>query len=361
MVFTDLRYASPEPPIGGAGMPIQIPGIHVDELVLHELSRQSRPQRGTEGPTLSEAPSPLDEELREFLSARISSMAGSRDCFPAKFDATADRTVYDAVSRWREEQMALVAMSQQLAVRLSGVQSQAMSPGILAVASCAVAQERTIAILKLEKESGVRLERGTTKEGGTLLGLRTVRELILSERTRFFKQAYIRHTGREFEIHVTDTQRAGSTPAANFFLGAFLGGRLAVDARVATRDFLDASVRFLNEEVSQPEERQELALDLISYLRANRPEINVERFAEEHLPAALRDPFRDFIVEAGVPLGNIVRDVSLVASRLQRVRLVGDSGIVVVGSAEAFEERVEQGVDGGRDTLTIRDTFRIAG
>ena len=126
-----------------------------------------------------------------------------------------------------------------------------------------------------------------------------------------------------------------------FFLHNFLGCRLMVDPRVATRNFLTAVKEFVNTRVPSEDERLALDLHMVSFLTENEPTISISDFAAKYLPVESRQEFRAFVSERGVPSDRFEKDTELIKSQLRTVTYRGTSGFQVKGPPAAFESRVE--------------------
>jgi hypothetical protein len=144
-------------------------------------------------------------------------------------------------------------MSQQMAMHLHASQTGVNPAGLLVVSSAVVDGNRALAILKLEKESGVRVHEDKTADGRRTLSMEHIRELMLTDRTKVFKVGlFYPTTGGTVEGLVSDKQR-GYQPqneVADFFLKRFLGCALKQLPPVVTQDFLQATEQFINDEVS---------------------------------------------------------------------------------------------------------------
>lgn len=123
--------------------------LTVDELILHEVPVPPIGGGGG-GPTLSDAASPLDSDLRNFFQTKIRSslmnegLAVEKD--PAVMSPVPD-TLRDLIKGDD-----LVKRSQEIAQHLYSVQTRQNSGGLLVVSRAHVGQTSTMAILKLERK-----------------------------------------------------------------------------------------------------------------------------------------------------------------------------------------------------------------
>ena len=346
-------------------MGIPLTGLKVQQFIVHEIPRQPRASSTTAQPNLSSAPSVLTDRLRAFFERKIGEAASSSACFRVEFDPVATSPVPDIIRAWFEDTGDLVASSQEMARHLAKKQNAVNSEGLLAAVPFEHGSLQCLALLKLENEDGVRVRRSGSAESQRL-DLELIDDLLLTRKTRTFKQAVIMQLpGEEYSVWVTDHQRgyAPSRPVAAFFLHEFLGCRLLVDARVATRNFFTSVKEFSNTQIAAEDERLALDIHTVSFLTENAPTISINDFASRYLPVESRRDFRIFVAERDVPADTFEKDIELIRPRLRTVAYHGAAGFRVKGPPDAFKARVEfedpQVVDGadGETIMKIRDRF----
>jgi hypothetical protein len=153
--------------------------FRIEKAIVHEVP-QRYVRKGSGGPNLSEIESPLDQDLANYFERKV---AGSlaEAALDVLFDPTASSPIPDLVrDSVGSRKQSFVAISQDMAKHLHEVQTGVNPAGLLAVLQGTVAGRRCLAILKLEKESGVRVEQ-LQIDGKRTLSVLNVRDLILTD------------------------------------------------------------------------------------------------------------------------------------------------------------------------------------
>jgi hypothetical protein len=235
-----------------------------------------------------------------------------------------------AASRRQANQF--VDASQQLARTLFDYQSGAMSSGLLTVLDGAVGGRPALAILKLEREAGAQLEQGT-RDGRRTYEMSVLENLVLTDGTRLFKSVLFLKSGTgpdDFEGIACDDQRSfGSTDELAQFWMRFLGCRLKEEPRVATKKFFEIAVRYVNDAVTDPVEKNTIYEHVVSELKSQKKQFSPKRFIEDYLPAEHQQSFTDFLGEHHVALRQFTLDISAIERRLRRRSFHTAKGVTV--------------------------------
>ena len=320
-------------------MGIPLTGLKVQQFIVHEIPRRTPGSNANPQPNLSSAPSTLTDRLRDFFETKIGEAASSSACFRVEFEPDAESPVPDIVRSWFGTTSDLVTSSQDMARHLVAAQNAVNSEGLLAAVPFDHGMLRCLALLKLENEDGVRVRRHGPA-GSQRLDLELIDDLLLTRKTRTFKQAVIMRIAKdEYAVWVADHQRGytSANPVATFFLHDFLGCRLLVDARVATRNFFTSVKEFTNTQITNEDERLALDIHTVSFLTENAPTLSISDFAGRYLPVESRREFRKFLTERDVPADRFDKDTELIMPRLRTVAYRGAAGFQVKGPPKAFE------------------------
>lgn len=337
---------------------MELDSFEITEVVVHDVpvSSTGEPMRLTEGAV------DLDEELRQYFRSKIVRSLTARG-LDIVVDPAGDPTVQDQVQRLVGGQEGLVPASQAIAHRLYAVQTGANSPGLLAVGNASVGGSPCIAILKLERERGVRA-RFEVVEGRTLIDLDFLRDLTLTEKTRVFKTAALVSDGQGAgSMHglVSDDQR-GRDPTvgvADFFLARFLGCKLAADSAHTTQVFFDTTVTYLNESVRDPEKRARYQIALLASMQEQTPDIRPQTFVEQHLELDDRTGLLDQLEEAGVaPQTSFQKDTERIKTSIAGFKIVFDSGMTLIGKQDDLSGRVVVRSENDRPGADIKDSIK---
>jgi hypothetical protein len=343
---------------------MNIPTLSIDQAIIHEITDRSLAPPTPPALILSNALSPLDADLRAYFQARIAESL-AKAAYPVIADPDRSSPTPDLVCDHLNGRTAnLVDTSQAMATHLfSAQQSVNSSPGLLVVATGTLDTGACVAILKLQKQEGLNLER-VGDAGAETYSLEHLRRLMLTNDTRVFKVALFDST----DVHdvddlnglVSDKQRFSSPEKrmADFFLKTFLGCRLRDDPAQVTSRFYVAAECFINEMVADPEKRARYHRALLAELTSQADTVHPKTFAEQHLDPADRQSFMAHVRSDGVTPAHFPRDTTLIESRLREEEFILDSGIRVRGRPDALDEHADISQDGEMLEMIIRDRLK---
>ncbi|GHP19491.1 hypothetical protein RN2511_042270 [Rhodococcus sp. NKCM2511] len=330
--------------------------VTVDEWVIHQIPKVFTAGSTKAAPTLSEAISPYDVDVARFFERKVSeSFARSRH----QIDSDSSRNIPGQIRNYLvEEDPSLVELSKELANHLVASQSGSMSAGLLVTMGGAHANDKFIAILKLEKEEGARAVSADV-EGKTTYNVEYLRDLFLTGKTRVFKVAVffsLKDADETLEGWASDPQSRGSE-IADFFLETFLQCTLHEDPRVATRIFHTESEKFLNEKIQDGEKRARYEIALVAELNNNSHQVSLKDFARNNLDLPDRDAFVSALTTAGVQ-DNFIKNIDDIKSRLRKVQYETDGGVKVSVPEQAQDLVTVENADGGRTEIRVVDTLK---
>jgi nucleoid associated protein NdpA len=178
---------------------------------------------------MSEVTSPLDDDLKAYFEKRILDNLKAA-AFPVVVDRGIESPTPELVFRQLTDRRTdFTEISRAIGEHLFESQATvASSPGLLVVVAGTVDVGPCIALLKLQKQEGVRLER-TGARGQETFSVEHLRQLMLTEETRVFKVAVFpaQDLSEVGDVHgiVSDKQRpyVAEKQVADFFLRTFLG------------------------------------------------------------------------------------------------------------------------------------------
>jgi hypothetical protein len=285
---------------------------------------------------LTDAEIPLDDSLRQYFRDKIADRLEDKG-----LDVVDDPEVTSPVPQTIKEIVnhpsRLVAASKTLAAHLDAIQTGTNSSGLLAVATVKASDSRHVAIVKLERERGIRFAINSVN-GQNVVDMELLRNLTLTDKTKVYKTALLtsgKGDDAAVEGYVADDQRArtAGVEVATFFLSRFLGCKPRIPAARAAN-------KMINEDVDSPERKGRYQVALLAAMQDNVADIRPSTFARSNLDAQDREKFLDRVEKAGIdPSKSFSKDTSLV--KVSRFRMTFDSGMVLVGSQEDLEDRVE--------------------
>jgi hypothetical protein len=335
--------------------------LRVDALIVHEIPSHTAGQQGA-GPILSEIECPLSTELRSYFKERIANSLGTA-AYEVVRDPVGTSPVPQLILDRLSSKRGLVDASHEIARHLSACQTGVNPVGLLVVASAHLGRTPTMAILKLEKEEGVRVHQDKVA-GKFTFSVEHLRELMLTEGTRVFKVGAF--SGQptqlaDLEGIASDKQRGyqPKTEIADFFLRRFLGCMLREAPDIATRRFFQASQEFINSDVSDPTTRARYEMALLTELHSSRTTIRPRQFAQDHLVGGHRQAFIDHLEAEGTVSQQLQKDISLIRTQLSRVQMDFNSGVAVIAPPETFDHELRmRQLDDGRTRVEIEDDLK---
>lgn len=361
--------SAPESKINASGEGIEVQRdlgrFHVDRLIVHDVPKRS-PSDPTHEPNLSDVESPADQDIKNYFRERIIKSLGTA-AYHVVPDGASTSPVPEAVFALLADDYAdFVPHSQLMARHLFESQNKINSPGLLVVAAGRIEGRRSLGLMKLEREQGVRVEEEHLN-GGITFNIEHVRDLMLTDTTKVFKVGVFVLEGQgvaDLEGIVSDKQRGYQprTEIADFFLARFLGCKLEEQAEVTTKRFFVAAQDYINDEVTDPEHKARYQLALLAELGSNRATLRVAAFAGDHFSDNDRAAFLNRMEEEGVPRV-IDKDTTRIRSQLQRIQIDFESGILVISPYDVFDEHVAiEVLDGGETRVLIQDRLnRVKG
>jgi hypothetical protein len=314
--------------------------LSVERMIIHEVPKHFS-KDSESAPVFSEVESTLDTELRLFFREKIIQSVTSSWAVPVEFAVGSSSPVPGVLTELLAVSPDLVELSKKIATHLFESQDGTNSGGLLTVVRCSLNGGPSAAVLKLEKEEGVRLKR-LLVDGKTSLDVDHIKELILSQKTRFFKIGLFSRDPDDDDVtgRILDDQRPSAPGVAQFFL-SFLGCRYLDDPQLSTRAFFQAAQNYVNDEVTSPVQKVNVLNHLVSELQNNSAMVNVRKFARTYLPTKLRAPFETHMKANGVDNTVFQKDVALIDKQLTKLAYKFDHGVSIVGPADAMKTHVK--------------------
>lgn len=325
--------------------------VMVHELPLQNMNKKSKP-------ILSAAPSQLTPDVRTFFEDKV---RGAAREFAFEVEVNPDTSSpVPAQLHCLVTQTDPVKPSQKIAQHLFKAQTGSMSSGLLVVGQASVGPLPAVAVIKLEKQDGVRLMKQSTA-GQVTFSLRRIRDLMLTQKTRVYKMGVFILRGKTIDTldgMVVDSQRPGSKTIASFFLDKFLGFSLAALPDVTTQAFLKGVERFVNTADVSSHVKAHCFTAALVEIQSNTKMISPRDFAKHHVPSELHNQFHEVLQQEGVPKNRFRKDDRLVSGRLKRVLVNFENGVKIsVPPGHIGDTRVSELADGITE-VTIRGKLK---
>ena len=360
-------------------MEIDFSRLRVQKLIVHEIPEKTK--GNTQKPILSTIETLLSEQEKRYFTRKITDNL-SLASFAAKFmsdagspipqlivnnffgsnnhDGSSKQVMIFALSILIKRGLSrlgslflqvyhhdFVKLSQQMAQYLYDCQTRVNSSGLLAVIEVSIAKQPALAILKLEKEEGMRIEQNKDN-GEVTFDVEYISNILLSQNNKVFKAALFILDGNDIDIskvvvYISDNQnrKNSSAKVADFFLKQFLGCELRDNPNVLTQKFFEQTEKFINNQVDNPEEKAKYYLALSAELNSNNRHISPEDFCDKYFDIDKKYQYLDDLKKAGVPTNEFTKNTELIDNHLSKVQMVFDSGIMILSPSTAFQEELK--------------------
>jgi 37-kD nucleoid-associated bacterial protein len=280
------------------------------------------------------------------LLRRMVQVLGSKSAYPVEFAPTTGSQVPNEIRKFTKEHLSaeeFVEMSKRLANFLFEQHTGATSRGLLCVIHVVLTSHQGLALLKLEREEGAELK-VREENGKRTFDMAVLDNLILTDGTRLFKTGLFIRTGpndEDFKAAACDSQWtvATSGDVARFWL-RYLGCQFTEEPRVSTEKWFEATIRFANEEITDPVVKNDLYEHLHSELKSTRRMVSPKKFIEDCIPEKYQTPYKTFLSQRSVALQAFRKDTADINNRLRR-RLFHTARGVSVTVPEAEVQLVE--------------------
>lgn len=349
----------------------------VDNLILHDVPKKfskchikENPDAAFEDIIFSDAPTEFDIALIKFFRERISSTIGSSSAFEVEFDpALSENKTQQAMKQYFEVGSAssfplnepdAIQITQNIAKYLHEVQTARNPGGILLFIPCHDQQKHGLAILKVEREEGVRIQQNVTEQGKTIFNAQHIKDLLLTNKTKLFKIVLFYQKDDAIIGFVCDQQQGvfRNREVADFFLTSFLGCKLKEEPHVSTKKFFEAATQFINGETLTNAEKLDVRTHLISELTNNLPTVNIQTFAQMALPSGKTQVFMDTMTNNNIPTF-FSKNTELIADKIKKVKYELECGIKITGTEEAVKNNMNiESCEDGRTKFELVDRIK---
>ena len=342
--------------------------MNLRQLVVNRLIAHDVPKRlvkgGGESMTLTQAESPLDPELRDYIQQRITGSlqsAGTRVESDPDTESPVPALILDRLGDGSTE---FVSMSQVMAQHLHMSQTGVNPAGVLCVAEVVMGTTPGLATLKLDRAQGVLMNRQTDIRGRFMFDLEHLRDLILTNRSRVFKIGLFGLQDDPtvgIQGLVSDNQRSYSsqTDVAPFFLETFLGCRYIESPEIVTREILFHTERFIATQIEDSESQARYTTGLYAEMNNEENSFSPVVFAQRNFRIEDREPYRQWLLQHDVEPRTFTKNTQLIGERLKKVTMSFASGTAVIYHPDALGDSVQvTDVANGLTRVEIEDELR---
>lgn len=246
----------------------------ITRAIIHSIPRGS--YDGSTTVELSEADIELHVQTKRFIETKIVSVAlqeprlivedgGSGSMTPAR------------VREILQDDQSFVPHSQSLSADLYAAQTGNSPAGIVVVAIVNDDGKRSVLIMKAEHQEGLQL-----RKNNGVFDLDHLDDLIVGNNARVYKVAIL-SPAADGAVSGTMVDAQNGDSYAAFFLSKFLGCRLADDSELRTREFVDASMSFIERAGLPIEKRIRYTQAVMAYMHSPLETFQGTQFAEQFL------------------------------------------------------------------------------
>ncbi len=350
--------------------------LSVDMLIVHDVPKKLskkqlkiNPALEAEDIILSEAPTDFDQDLTQFFHDKIVQTIGSSNAFGIQFESSAQTNVQTSVLNFfgsglqkgfPVSEKSSISITQDIALHLHAVQTAQNTGGILLFIPCHARNQHALAILKVEREEGVRIQRDQNTSGQTTFNVQHIKDLMLTKKTKLFKIVLFYLNGNAEVIGYLCDQQQGyfqTREVADFFLKDFLGCKLIEEPSITTKKFFDTTEQFINEAGLSADVKTQIHTHLISEHTNNNTGINILEFARRSLPADIVQSYMNKLIQNNVSQ-SFVKDNQLIKGRIKKVQYEFESGIKIIGEQQVVNEKLTlSNTDDGKTRIEFTDAL----
>lgn len=340
--------------------------LTINKFVVHDIPNKfpkrvlkENPEQTNQEPELSDIETPFSPELQSFFYKKISESIGSSNSFDIEY-INDNVIVPIEVERFFDNPDIIVDASQNIAKHLYDTQNAKNSGGLLLFIVCHIGTNNALAILKVEREEGVQIQKEMTSDGHKHFNLAHIGDLMLTKKTKLFK-AVLFYKEVAITRGILSDQQMGyniGKDVADYFLTNFLGCKLKNDPSLQTKKFFETTQEFINNSEMSAEEKNATVIHLVSNLTNNSGTINPQQFAENCLGVQYADNFLAVLNENGVGHNSFVKNTTLISNKLSQSEYIFLSGIKVSAPKEEIENHLSlSSLEGGRTKMEIIDSL----
>lgn len=337
----------------------ELTALTIVRAIVHEIPKQLTGSGRTTKPDLSDEESPIDIKMRSLLQRRMTQTLGGKHAFDLTFLEKSESPVPGVVrgcTGSSKKRVDFIEESRRIANYLFELQDATNSGGLLCVLDCLVRDLRAFCILKVERESGARVN-PTKKKGKHIIQMSVITDLILTTNARLFKSALFLRTGKEnddFLIRASDKQQPDIEIAR--FWRLFLGCEFKRSGRISTKRYLELNREYIDRFVSDPVEKAAWWQSILSELSSHKKAITPRLHIEQYVPEDHQQAFEEYLKENEFSLNKFPLDTSAIDKEIRRISFRGEKGsLVSVPTDQADLIKIES------DRMVIADSVRSVG
>lgn len=342
-------------------MSFEFCNIVFKKIILHTVYAPI--ESGSVAPFISKQIIELDNSGKERLQERLTKVLGSDShCIEMlitnKNESGAAQISCDLINCDNDENFAIT--SAKLALLHTQIHTNKRWPGgALVVIHCTVGvhNKETLIIIKAERHEGF-MEIETPEK----VEMRYIDNLLLTPETKLYKvgafvfdekSASIDDKTKTF-VFDCNISAKDDRKAAKYFYSNFLGLSIPQNSEQDTRNFFEYTTEFINKSELPKADKFDLHNALYTYLKTDKnATIETSSFAETYLPDTIEDDYISFMENKKFPTNSIIKNTSLIKSKLRIRKLSFSTEVKITAPADKFSELVEL-IESSENSTTLK-------
>ncbi len=321
--------------------------LKIARIIVHEVFERTDDRKLVPplfSDQLEQLPAPAQLAFRSRITEALSAQAKSLE-MPI-FRQGPGSHLYNVCELIQANEERFIEISKSVATQLSEAQLHRGIPGGMLIVfdgTVGVSNSRFVGVIKAETQSAFRRR----KAGEAVVSAVTefLENVFLTPYTRLYKIALFVQTkaGKDnaedwtalvFDSNISQSHRES---AAQYFYEGFLGCSLPEDGAYETSRFFELTKEFVRKADLEVEHKRDIVDALFTFVKAEQAKtFTSDEFGEKYLPTELRDSFSEFLEGKRFPQRAVVRDTTLVASKLRRRRFRFGADIELSVTPEAL-------------------------
>jgi hypothetical protein len=318
----------------------------IKRVAVHEVYKRTD-DRKIVAPTFAESLETLDHEAMRALRQRSTEALAGKSIPMRVAKSGADSFVATAHAMLKADDQTFLDASKLLANRLAEAQLQRSLPGgMLIVFDGTVGAPAApfIGVIKAETQAAFRRTQASGKQF-----VEFFKDVFLTPAARLYKIGIMVRTDEEavtpngWSAHVFDRNIATSNreAAAAYFYDNFLGCEFVGDGPYETMRFFNLTKEFIRESSIDLDKKRDVLDSLYVFVRdVQEPTFTASEFGEQFLPLETRDEYLGYLEHKHFTTNAVVRDISLVKTRLRRRKISFGNDVELLASPEALQQKV---------------------
>ncbi|GAA4650836.1 nucleoid-associated protein [Kistimonas scapharcae] len=344
--------------------------INLSRIILHNVFPPD--DEGRVEPVTSHELTLLGEKALGKLEERLTAVLGrGSKCIEMEIvNTTADGCFARACNILRTDNTDFIEQSAGFAEKHTDAHTSKGWPGgtlVVIDATVGPHAKHCLIIIKAERQEGF-IERAQSDN----VMMEYVENLLLTPQTKLYKvgvfvekeqvgEAENEPNPARFSAYVFDSNitQKDERRAASYFYSNFLGLRVPQQAKHQTRNFFEATTRFIDQSELSTEEKVDLHNALYTYMKTDQSNVvEVGGFAASYLGDEHRDDYEAYMLGEGISENAIVKDTSLIAGKLRLRKLNFSSNVKVSAPADQFADLINV-IEAGVESTTVRIQGRL--